>query len=152
MAEAVGVLEPGRQPQGRLADNITHFARLLRQSGLPVGPGQVLDAIDAAQCGGLANRSDFYWTLHAVLVRRHEHSVIFDQAFDIFWRRPKMIEQLMQLFFQRTRREAVDRPKRAGQRRVGEAMFQDLGGADERLDPQALEIESIATASAQDVL
>jgi uncharacterized protein len=151
MAEAIGALEPGDHRPGRLADNIMHFARLLRQSGLPVGPGQVLDAIDAAQFGGLANRSDFYWTLHAVLVRRHEHSIIFDQAFEIFWRRPKMIEQLMQLFFQRTRSEAVDRPKQAGQRRVGEAMFQDPG-IDERLDPQALEIESIATASAQEVL
>src|SRR5262245_44775898 len=130
--------EPRLQPQGRLADNIMHFARLLRQSGLPVGPGQVLDAIDAAQQGGLANRSDFYWTLHAVLVRRHEHSIIFDQAFDIFWRRPKMIEQLMQLFFQRTRSAAADRPNRAGRPGAGEARFKDPG-ADERPAGQALE-------------
>ena len=46
MAEAVGALELRRKSQGRLADNIMHFARLLRDSGLPVGPGQVLDAID----------------------------------------------------------------------------------------------------------
>src|SRR5262245_7776085 len=151
MAEAVGVLEPVPLPQGRLADNIMHFARLLRHSGLPVGPGQVLDAIDAAHCGGLADRSDFYWTLHAVLVRRHEHSVIFEQAFDLFWQRPRMMEQLMQLFFQRTRTPTVERPKRAGQRRVGEAMFQDPG-VDQRRDAQSLDIESLATASAQEVL
>jgi hypothetical protein len=151
MADAAGAIAGFAPPQGRLADNIMHFARLLRQSGLPVGPGQVLDAIDAAQCGGLANRSDFYWTLHAVLVRRHEHSVIFEQAFEIFWRRPKVIEQLMEMFFQQTRRDAVQRPRRAGQRRVGEAMFQDSGKA-ERREGEAVEIESIATASALEVL
>ena len=151
MADAAGAIAGFAPPRGRLADNIMHFARLLRQSGLPVGPGQVLDAIDAAQCGGLANRSDFYWTLHSVLVRRHEHSVIFEQAFEIFWRRPKVIEQLMEMFFQQTRRDAVERPKRAGQRRVGEAMFQDPGKA-ERREGEAVEIESIATASALEVL
>ena len=150
MAEAADALTAA-QPPGRLADNIMHFARLLRRSGLPVGPGQVLDAIDAAQCGGLASRADFYWTLHAVLVRRHEHSVIFDQAFDIFWRRPKVIEQLMEMFFQQTRRAAIERPKRAGQRRVGEALVQDPGALEQHRD-EAVEIESIATASAAEVL
>ena len=150
MAEAAGALTAARPP-GRLADNIMHFARLLRRSGLPVGPGQVLDAIDAAQCGGLASRADFYWTLHAVLVRRHEHSAIFDQAFDIFWRRPKVIEQLMEMFFQQTRRAAIERPKRAGQRRVGEALLPDPGALEQHRD-EAVEIESLATASAAEVL
>ena len=31
--------------QGRIAENIMYFARLLRSAGLPVGPGKVLDAI-----------------------------------------------------------------------------------------------------------
>ena len=33
---------------GKLAANIMHFARVLREAGLPVGPGHVLDALDAA--------------------------------------------------------------------------------------------------------
>ena len=32
-------------PRGKLAENIMHFARVLRAAGLPVGPGKVLDAI-----------------------------------------------------------------------------------------------------------
>ena len=66
---------------GKLADNIVHFARVLRNAGLPVGPGQVLDALEAAQAGCLQSRMDFYWMLHAVFVKRREHLAIFDQAF-----------------------------------------------------------------------
>jgi uncharacterized protein len=37
-----------RPLSGKLAENIMHFARVLRKAGLPVGPGAVLDALDAA--------------------------------------------------------------------------------------------------------
>ena len=55
---------------GRLADNIAYFARTLRAAGLPVGPGSVLDAIEAVEAAGIGTREDFYWTLHAVFVKR----------------------------------------------------------------------------------
>ncbi len=42
-----------------------------------------------------ATRDDFYWTLHAVFVKRHEHSVLFDQAFRIFFRRRGYLDQLL---------------------------------------------------------
>jgi uncharacterized protein with von Willebrand factor type A (vWA) domain len=53
----------------------------LRAAGLPVGPGAVIDAIAAVEAARVGTREDFYWTLHAVLVTRHEHSALFDQAF-----------------------------------------------------------------------
>ena len=34
--------ESGQKEDGRLAENIVHFARALRAAGLPVGPGAVL--------------------------------------------------------------------------------------------------------------
>ena len=98
-------------PSGKLAVNIMHFARVLREAGLPVGPGQVLDALDAANCGCLRSRDDFYWTLHAVFVKRREHREIFDQAFHVFWKKPKMLEQLMQLLFHQITRSADDKAK-----------------------------------------
>jgi uncharacterized protein with von Willebrand factor type A (vWA) domain len=82
---------------GRLAENIVYFARALRRAGLPVGPGAAIDALDAVQAAGLATREDFYWTLHAVFVKRHEHSLVFDQAFRIFFQRRGYLEQLMAL-------------------------------------------------------
>jgi uncharacterized protein len=80
---------------GRLADNITYFARALRAAGLPVGPGAVLEAVAAVEAAGIGTREDFYWTLHAVFVKRREHRSLFDQAFRIFWRRRAFIEKLM---------------------------------------------------------
>ncbi|WP_046868365.1 vWA domain-containing protein [Microvirga massiliensis] len=80
---------------GRLADNIAYFARTLRAAGLPVGPGAVLDAIEAVEAAGIGTREDFYWTLHAVFVKRREHHSVFDQAFRIFWRRRALIEKLI---------------------------------------------------------
>ena len=69
------------QGEGRLADNIAYFARALRAAGLPVGPGAVIDAIAAVEAARIGTRQDFYWTLHAVFVKRHEQSGLFDQAF-----------------------------------------------------------------------
>src|SRR6478736_8514223 len=80
---------------GRLSENIAYFARALRDAGLPVGPGAVLDAVAAVEAARIGTREDFYWTLHAVLVKRHEHSILFDQAFRIFWRRRALIEKLI---------------------------------------------------------
>ena len=85
----------GPREHGRLAENIAYFARALRAAGLPVGPGAVLDAIAAVEAARIGTREDFYWTLHAVFVKRHEHSVLFDQAFRIFWRRRALIEKLI---------------------------------------------------------
>ena len=59
------------------------------------GPGAVLDALAAVEAARIGTRDDFYWTLHAVFVKRHEHSILFDQAFRIFWRRRATLEQLL---------------------------------------------------------
>ena len=140
-------------PSGKLAANIMHFARVLRGAGLPVGPASVLDALDAAQSGSLRTRDDFYWTLHAILVKRREHKEIFDQAFHVFWKKPKMLEQLMQLMFQQITRSAGGKPRDPGFRRLAEAMFDQLETQSERREkPGALELEATFTASAMDIL
>ena len=68
------------EPGGRLTENLMHFARTLRAAGLPIGPGKVLDAVSAVEAVGIANREDFYWTLHAVFVNRQDQKTLFDQA------------------------------------------------------------------------
>ena len=81
--------------QGQLVANLLAFARTLRSAGMPVGPGKILAAIDAIRTVGIAERSDFYWTLHAVLVNQREQRKIFDQAFHVFWRNPHLLERLL---------------------------------------------------------
>jgi uncharacterized protein with von Willebrand factor type A (vWA) domain len=80
---------------GRLAENILYFARALRAAGMPVGPGAVLDALEAVQVAQVGDHEDFYWTLHAVFVKRHEHTILFDQAFRVFFRKRGYIEKLI---------------------------------------------------------
>ena len=71
---------------GNIADNAVGFARALRAAGLPVGPGAVIDAMNALQLIEIGNRAEVYTTLEAVFVKRHEHALIFAQAFDLFFR------------------------------------------------------------------
>jgi uncharacterized protein with von Willebrand factor type A (vWA) domain len=142
----------GESASGKLAVNIMHFARVLRGAGLPVGPASVIDALDAALSGSLRSRDEFYWTLHAILVKRREHKEIFDQAFHVFWKKPKMLEQLMQLMFQQITRAAGDKPKDPGFRRLAEAMFDQKDAQSRRDKPEALELDATFTASAEDIL
>lgn len=143
----------GGAPSGRLAFNIMHFARVLREAGLPVGPGHVIDALDAAMIGTLRSREDFYWTLHAVFVKRREQKEIFDQAFHVFWKKPKMLEQLMQLMFLQITRPADEKAKKAGFRRLAEAMFDKVEAQSRREEkPGSLEFDATFSHSALEVL
>lgn len=78
----------------RLAANLMHFARTLRAAGLPVGPGKALQALEAVEAVGLANRADFYWALHSVFVNRRDQRPVFDQAFHVFWRNPDLLRRM----------------------------------------------------------
>ena len=43
----------------KLVQNITHFARALRKAGLPIGPGRVVDVVEAVAAAGFTSRQDF---------------------------------------------------------------------------------------------
>ena len=62
---------------GRLAENVAHFARALRRAGLPVGPAAVIVAIEAVETVGVGSRQEFYWALHSVFVTRRDHHAIW---------------------------------------------------------------------------
>jgi uncharacterized protein len=82
---------------GKLAENVMHFARVLRGAGMPVGPDRVLDALQALEISGVARRDDFYWTLAAVFLDRHDRLPLFEQAFHMFWRDPELAVRLLRL-------------------------------------------------------
>ena len=136
------------QAQGRLAENILYFARALRAAGIPVGPGSVLDALEAVQVAHVGDREDFYWTLHAVFVKRHEHSILFDQAFRIFFRKRGYIEKLIASMLPGTPTGAP-KPPPPGAQRVQEALF---GGLNQREDKSEVEIDARLTVSDREIL
>ena len=135
---------------GRLATNIVYFARALRVAGIPLGPGAVLDALAAVQAAHVGTRDDFYWTLHSIFVKRHEQSILFDQAFRIFFKRRNYLEQLMGMTLPQVDGMAPEPEKQALQR-VQDALMQGLGEKLQR-EVQELEIDMRQTVSDQEVL
>jgi len=91
---------------GKLVDNVMQFARILRGAGLPVGPGQVIEVLRALAEVGVGQRDDFYWALFATCVTRIEQKPLFDQAFHIFWRNPKLRERLMAMLLPKLEAES----------------------------------------------
>jgi uncharacterized protein len=134
--------------EGRLAENILYFARALRAAGLPVGPGAVLDALEAVDVARIGDREDFYWTLHAVFVKRHEHTILFDQAFRLFFRKRGYIEKLIASMLPDTPATAP-KPPPPGAQRIQEALF---SGTNEREEKSEVEVDARLTVSDREIL
>src|SRR5512143_986117 len=119
-----------KENDGRLIANLMHFARTLRAAGLPVGPGKVIDAVQAVEEVGIGNRADFYWTLHAVFVNRPDQRLLFDQAFHVFWRNPELLKKMLGLVLPEINVE-VPQPEGAEMiRRLAEALHPDREAKD----------------------
>ena len=133
---------------GRLLANIMYFARTLRAAGLPIGPGKVLAAVEAVRAVGVTDRSDFYWTLHAVFVNRRDQRELFDQAFHIFWRNPNLLEKMLGLMLPTIR---GPEPEEEISRRLAEALHPG-GGSEEKPRETEIEIDAAMTFSARELL
>ncbi len=106
--------------EGALVANIAHFARVLRTAGFNIGPARVLDVLEAVRVVGIADRRDFYWALRCVFVARASERELFDQAFHIFWRNPRLLERALALAMpDSATSEVVAEPVN---RRLGEAL------------------------------
>ncbi|NOD33629.1 MULTISPECIES: VWA domain-containing protein [unclassified Ruegeria] len=141
----------------KLAQNITHFARALRKAGLPIGPGRVIDAINAVQAAGFTEKRDFYWTLHACFVNRPEHRTVFAQIFRMYWRDPRYMEHMMAMMLPAIRGVQEERKADAGEKRAAEAL---LDGVEQDLPEPVIqdegeteiEIDATQTASSEERL
>ena len=133
---------------GRLGASLLYFARTLRAAGLPVGSGAVLDALRAVEAVGVARRDDFYWTLHAVFVRRADQRPLFDEAFHVFWRNPKLLERIHSLLLP-TVHTPPQGDARPLSRRLSEALFAG-GERDSRSREAENEVELDATLTWSD--
>ena len=135
---------------GRLAENVMHFARLLRAAGLRIGPDRVLDSVRALEIAGAhqfpLRREDWYWTMSAVLLSRQEQRPIFDQAFGIFWRDPKLAEKMMQMLLPKAQGRP-EKPEAQQSQRLTDALHQPQRGREERI-----ELEARLTFSPREIL
>lgn len=138
------------QSGGEMAANIMHFARLLRAAGLPVGPGRVIDALDAVNAVGLRRRDDFYWALNASFISKHSEQMLFDQAFHLFWRDPDLLKRSMALML-----PSISVPQQPpGEntaRRLAEVMLPQAGG-NQQQGEAAIEFDAALTFSDREML
>jgi uncharacterized protein with von Willebrand factor type A (vWA) domain len=138
--------------QGRLPENVMHFARLLRAAGLRVGSDRVIDCVRALEIAGQhefpLRREDWYWTMSAVLLSRQEQRPIFDQAFRLFWRDPKLAERMMSLMLPQAYGRA-GKPEQQQSQRLTDALFSKKEDAPET---EKLELEARLTFSSREVL
>jgi uncharacterized protein with von Willebrand factor type A (vWA) domain len=136
---------------GRLAENVLHFVRVLRAAGLPVGPAKVLDALSSVQAVGVENRTDFRAALAAVLVSRREHLLLFEQAFDLFWRDPKVLERMIAALLPRAHARTGDAAPAALPARLAQALLR-VARPEVEPDARELDFDAAFTFSAREVL
>jgi len=129
-----------------------HFARLLRAAGLRIGPDRVVDCVMALEMAGACEfplrREDWYWTMSAVLLSRNEQRPIFDQAFRIFWRDPKLAERMMQLMLPQAYGRAP-KPEEQQSQRLTDALFSQK---QQESKTEKIELEARLTFSSREVL
>jgi len=135
---------------GRIAENILLFARLLRASGLNVGPDRVLLGTQAVIAAGIRDRRTLYWALHSVFVTRRSEREIFNQAFVMFWRDPGYINQMLSLMVPGLRADQAPDDK-ALSRRLSESLFKHPDRPAPQQEDQ-LEIEAEGTFSDNEIL
>ena len=138
---------------GHLAENVMHFARVLRSAGLPIGPDRVIDALRALEVVGIERREDFYWTLASVFLAKREHFEVFDQAFHIFWRDPQLLERAMAMLMPDDFATAPEDEKKANSR-VSEAFNPEQPQAQkkEEQEEEKVELDATLTFSSREVL
>ena len=129
-----------------------HFARLLRAAGLRIGPDRVVDCVKALEMAGGSEfplrREDWYWTMSAVLLSRNEQRPIFNQAFNIFWRDPKLAERMMQLMLPQAYGRAP-KPEEQQSQRLTDALFSQK---QQEAKTEKVELEARLTFSSREVL
>ncbi len=130
-----------------------NFARVLRAAGLPLGPGRVLEGVRAVIAAGVGSREDFYWTLFSVFVNRQDHRELFDQAFHVFWRNPRILERMLHALLPQVQVEADESRNEALSRRVAEALAKGEGAEQPREEAEEeIEFDAALTYSAREVL
>jgi len=142
------------QPEGRLVENIVHFARALRKAGVAVGTGQLETAIRAVHSAGFTKRQDFYHTLRATMITRPQHLETFHQVFTFFWRDPDYLERMMKMMLPlvQTLGDTDDQAAKPAERRAAEALMDQQDRASQTPQYQELELDAKFTWSQNEVL
>jgi uncharacterized protein with von Willebrand factor type A (vWA) domain len=118
---------------------------------MALGPAKVLDALAAVEAAGIDRREDFRAALAAVLVSRRDQLELFDQAFDLFWRHPRLVEKMIASLLPRVHSRTGTPPPPAIPERLAQALLGERAG--KPLEPEReLELDAAFTFSPREVL
>ncbi len=143
---------PARQTPGRLAENVMHFARVLRDAGMPVGTDRVALSLQALQVAGLESKTDLHATLRACMLDRIEHRELFDQAFELFWRDPDLMGRMRAMMLPKVQLKKGDVPPPPENRRLGQALFPHQPDAPPPPEQEETEVHAELTWNDREVL
>jgi len=87
----------GADPGGHILPNLLRFAEVLRRVGLDAGPASVLDMVRATEHVHIGRRAEFYQAARSIFVHRRQDLPLFDEAFNVFWRKPNTARSGMDL-------------------------------------------------------
>jgi uncharacterized protein with von Willebrand factor type A (vWA) domain len=93
-----------------LLANVLMFGRMLRQTGLDVHHGRMLDAVQALTWIDIGRKGEVKAALRTLLVHRHEDLARFDAAFDLFFRARRSSSPGLPLFSLGERPRVTARP------------------------------------------
>ena len=134
------------QAPGYILNNLMLFAQVLRRLGLDVGSGNVLDLVRATEYAPLGRKQDFYQAARCLLVHRKQDFPLFDEAFQVFWRKPATGQTTRDL-------RSMGEDRRFRQPQVGPPSSRDGDGTDgEGTDPSGVHVDLTRTYSAREVL
>ncbi|MCY1668826.1 vWA domain-containing protein [Rhizobium sp. SL86] len=146
------VLPPVPTGDGRLAENILYFSRVLRRAGLKTSPQATLDAVAAAEAIGFGARDEFHAALSAVFVKRREDIPVFDEAFRLFWRKRDLIEKMIQMMSPKIADTREKQKPKPASSRVNDSLVADQARPPKREAPPEIETDARFTASGSEVL
>ncbi|MCH8298840.1 MAG: VWA domain-containing protein, partial [Chloroflexi bacterium] len=88
MPGPIPVIPNDAGPDGHILHSLTLFGEMLRRVGLEVGSGNMLDLVRATDYVSIGKRGEFFQAARSILVHRKQDLPIFDEAFQVFWRKP----------------------------------------------------------------
>ncbi|GAC1041014.1 vWA domain-containing protein [Rhizobium sp. No.120] len=146
------VVAPSPPGDGRLADNIVLFGRVLRKAGLKIGPGAIADAIEAVEAIGIGSREEFHAALCSVFVKRHEDLAVFGEAFRLFWRSRDLVAKMIAMMSPVAPDNREKEKPKPGESRVSDALLSDRTDRSPQRETPDIEIDSRFTSSGSEVL
>jgi uncharacterized protein with von Willebrand factor type A (vWA) domain len=142
-------MQLGDARSGKLADNLTAFARALRRAGVRLDSARMALATEAALLVGLADRDDLGAALEAVLVSREQDRLVFRELFDAYFRNPDIAQKLLAQMLPSAEGKAEASKRRP---RVREALAAPRSPAElARPKPEDQEVDFDAAMTASDV-